>query len=673
MVADAIRLPAGSSLTGQPLHLVSVLASTADRHQQLEMTRAYWRLTQAVAEYHFCLDHSGRLERLKPPSHNVAQPPSAVEQWSTQPGAAVPQGAEPASLRLARASAAAGLRRAELEATSAQYELARLMRFAPGASLPLPADQPHVGPYRTNFHELFAGRTPPEPAALMERLLPIRREAVDAQAAAVVAAEDVLAAAGEQPAGDVTVIATCSQEVLGQQRAMMHTVCDYNRNIAEYGLTVAGPATNPQALAAMLIAPVQPGSEPAVARNVRSGGTGGPMASPTQQPSPGTPTLAPPRDAGKKNEPTPAPPRYGVRPTGGDEPTLAPPRDRLQPVGKDEPTLAPLRDSLQPMGRNEPTPAPPRQKPRKEPASVENKPLVPVEQPAGSPPAPQPRTANKPVMPDQQPGATSEIAASPLYPALAHATPAARAKQLTVALHWDRSLPQGIGKPMSLADCLLRDPGTDRRATIEAYWRVRQRAAEYQVLVEQATLLEGLMPVVLERRHEPSGAAAMLRLKGAQLATQASLGDAHAALVEAQYALAMRIGATGEETWPLASTIPHSGSYLLRLDAQPQSIIESWPIRRLATTIPALSASVQQHAAAVVEADAARVAAAEKYRLGGAPIAQAIDAVTAQTQETLAVLSVLTDYNRAIAEYVLTVMPPATPVGRLVAALVVKP
>ena len=547
------------------------------------------------------------------------------------------------------------------------------MRFAPGASLPLPADPPHVGPYRTNFQELFAGRTPPEPAALMERLLPIRREAVDAQAAAVVAAEDVLAAAGEQPTSDVAVIATCSQELLRQQRAMMHTVCDYNRNIAEYGLTVAGPATNPQALAAMLIAPVQPGSEPAVARNVRSGGTGGPMASPTQQPSPGTPTLAPPRDAGKKNEPTPAPPRYGVRPTGSDEPTLAPPRDRLQPVGKDEPTLAPLRDSLEPMGRNEPTPAPPRQKPRKEPASVENKPLVPVEQPAGSPPAPQPRTANKPVMGDQQQGATSEIAASPLYPALVHATPAARAKQLTVALHWDRSLPQGIGKPMSLADCLLRDPGSDRRATIEAYWRVRQRAAEYQVLAEQVTLLEGLMPVALERRNEPSGAAAMLRLKGAQLATQASLGDAHAALVEAQYALAMRIGATGEGAWPLASTVPHSGSYLLRLDAQPQSIIESWPIRRLATTIPALSESVQQHAAAVVEADAARVAAAEKYRLGGAPIEQAIDGITAQTQETLAVLSALTDYNRAIAEYVLTVMPPATPADRLVAALVVKP
>lgn len=655
MVADAVRLPSGSMLTGQPLSLLSALASTSDRHQQLEITRAYWRLAQAVADYHFYLDHTGRLERIKA------------------------AGPEPASLRLARASAAAVLRQSELEVAAAQYELARLMRFAPNAALPLPADPPHVGPYRTSFQELFAGRTPPEQAALMERILPIRRQAIDAQAAAVLAAEDVLIAANEQPAGDATVIATYSQELLRQQRAMIRIACDYNRNIAEYGLTVAGPATSPQALAAMLIGPVQPAGEPTVARNVRPEGTGGPTAAPIRQPSSGVPTLAPPRDTGKKNEPTPAPPRYGVRPASSDEPTLAPPRQGLQPVGKDEPALAPLEDSLQPMGKGEPGPtlAPPRPKPRKEPDNTENKPLVPVEQPAPSRPAPQPRTVQKPVMGDEPKKAASEAASvsatSPLYPALVQTTPASRAKQLAIALHWDRSLPQGIGRPLSLAECLLRDPGSDRRATIEVYWRVRQRAAEYQVLSEQASLFEGLMPLALGRRNEPSGAAAMLRLNEAQLATQAALRTAHAALVEDQYALAVRIGATGEAAWPLASTVPHSGGYLMRLEAQPRNVVESWPIRRLATTIPALSESVQQRAAAVVEADAARVAAAEKYRLGGVPIEQAIDAITAQTQETMAVLSALTDYNRAIAEYVLMIMPAATPANRLVAALVVKP
>ena len=280
----------------------------------------------------------------------------------------------------------------------------------------------------------------------------------------------------------------------------------------------------------------------------------------------------------------------------------------------------------------------------------------------------QPRTANKPSL------ATSPAAAgtSLLYPALSDAAPGVRAKQLTVALHWDRSLPEGIGKPMSLAECLLRDPGADRRATIEAYWRVRQRAAEYQALVEQGALFDGLDALVLERRQERSGPTDMLRLRLARLAAQASIREAHAALIEAQYVLAQRIGARGDSAWPLASTVPHWGTYLLKLEAQPKAVVESWPIRRLATTIPMLCDSVQQHAAAIVEADAARVSAIEKYRSGGS-IDQLIDSVTVQTQQTLQILATLTDYNTAIAEYVLTVLPPATPASRLVSALVLNP
>jgi hypothetical protein len=263
--------------------------------------------------------------------------------------------------------------------------------------------------------------------------------------------------------------------------------------------------------------------------------------------------------------------------------------------------------------------------------------------------------------------------ASPLYPALIDAAPGVRAKQLTVALHWDRSLPDRMGKPLSLAECLTRDPGADRRATIEAYWRLRQRAAEYQTIVQQGELLEALVAVALERRNVPAGAVEMLRLREAQLATKAALREAHVTLVEAQYALAVRLGAINDSAWPLASTVPHSGSYLLNLDAQPQAIVDAWPVRRLARMIPSLSDSVQQHATAVVEADAVRVAATEKYVRGGVAIDPAIESILTQTRQTMAVLSTLTDYNRAIADYAMTVMPATTPANRLVAALVTKP
>jgi hypothetical protein len=635
MIANAIVLPPGSTLSGQPWTLLSVLAATSDR-QQLELTRAYWHMVQAVAEYHFCLDHAQKLA-------------------STKPG-----GDEAAAGRLAQASAVATLHQAELEATRAQYELARLLRLPTGAPLPLPADRPHVGAYQTKFQALFAGRTPPEPAALMERILPIRRQAIDEQAAAVQAAEDVLAAATDPQQdrrGDAANVTACSRELLRQQRAFVRTVCDYNVNIAEYALVVTGPAVSPQALVAILIVPA-----PQVAAS-----TGAVQAAGARLPS-----AAATRHAA----------RDGWKTTG---PTLAPSRNLASPgdaVTKNEPTLAPPRDGLQPAGKNEPTLAPPRAEANKEPTHPETKPTVPVERPDAAPSLPQPRTANKPVLAassapvsagEARDGKASLPAASPLYAALLEATPGARAKQLTIALHWDRSLPPGIGKPLNLLDCLLRDSGTDRQATIDAFWRARQRAAEYQVLAQQVELLEALAPVALERRNEPSGAVEMLRLRRAQTAAQASLREAHVALIEAQYALALRLGATEDSDWPLASTVPHAGKYLLMLEGQPPAVAQSWPVRRLAATIPSLGENVEQHAAAVVEADAARVAAAERYFAGRVAIDPAIEGVATQTRQTQALLETLTEYNRAIAEYALTVLPPATAADRLVAALVVKP
>ena len=618
MVAEAITLPTGSALAGQPLSLMSALSSTPDRRQQLEIARGYWRLVQTVAAYHFCLEHSQQLGRIKP------------------------AGNDPASLRLARASATAMLSQSELEATAAQCELARLVRLPVGAALPLPADRPHVGPYRTNFHELFAGRTAPEPAALMDKILPIRLQAIDDLAIAVQAAEDALVSAtDDRQSGraDIAVWIAASEELLGQRRAFIQTVCDYNRNIAEYGLAVAGPTMTPQTLTAMLIGPVQQAAAPVASgwtdsRAVQPASATEPIAVPAR--SKNEPTPAPPRDSWKNAEPTPAPQNTPKK----NEPTLAPP---LNPP--DAPSENPLRTSVTPVD------APPS--------------IVP------------PRTVKKPIDPHFSPReAQSETAAAspaaPLYPALVDASPAVRAKQLTIALNLNRSLPEGAGKPLSLADCMLREAGGDRAATIAAYWLVRQRAAEYQSLFDQHEMLDSLVPLVLDRRLQPAGATEMLRLRSAQTAAQAATRQAHVALIEAQYALALRIGMTTDTAWPLASTIPHSGRYLMKLNSQPQSIAQSWSIRRLAATIPGLGENLQQQAAAVVESDSARVAAVEKYRDGGAPVDQVLESIARQTEQTLALLNTLTEYNGAIAEYVLMVLPPATAADKLVAALVVK-
>jgi hypothetical protein len=119
--------------------------------------------------------------------------------------------------------------------------------------------------------------------------------------------------------------------------------------------------------------------------------------------------------------------------------------------------------------------------------------------------------------------------------------------------------------------------------------------------------------------------------------------------------------------------VPHSGGYDLKQDAQPRSVADSWPVRRLAAMMPGLGQSVQERAGAVVDADAARVAVAEKYAAGTTTIEEAIAAVNEQADQSQAFLEAIAAYNGAIAEYATIVLPPGTPVGKLAGALVAKP
>ena len=55
---------AGSTISGQPVLLVSVVATAPERQRQIEAVHAYWRLAEALGEYHFCHERQQRLARL---------------------------------------------------------------------------------------------------------------------------------------------------------------------------------------------------------------------------------------------------------------------------------------------------------------------------------------------------------------------------------------------------------------------------------------------------------------------------------------------------------------------------------------------------------------------------------------------------------------------------------
>jgi len=277
-------------------------------------------------------------------------------------------------------------------------------------------------------------------------------------------------------------------------------------------------------------------------------------------------------------------------------------------------------------------------------------------------------------MVDKQPVAVKADAASSsslaLYPALVHAAPAARVKHLSQALHWNRNLPQDAGRPTELDECLRGLSGVDRRSVLDAYWLARERAAEYQVIAGQAEFMEQLSPIVLDHRGQPSGSLDMLRLRAARLACDAEQLEAHVELLEAEFELTRRSGRPLDAAWILPSTVPHSGPYLLKLDAQRPEVVKQPAVQRLAATIPALDDAIQEQAAAVVESDSARAAATAAYQAGGRNFDSLLTCVRGQTAETLAFLQMVSGYNRAIAEYALTVLPPAISGEQLVQTLV---
>ncbi len=647
LVAEALMLPAGHSLSGQPIALASALSSRRERAEQLETIWTYWRLAEAVAVYRFQHEYDRRLHDLE------AKPEQA------------------ARMAAVRAASRARLGEAELRVVAAQHALAAEAGFPPESALPLPADHPHVGQYLTRFRELFEHRSAPPAARRLDRTLPIQFQAIEARASAVAAALDAHQAAGEnlQRSGwaeQVDILA----ELHRLRCEWIGAVGRYNQDIAEYAVAVAPPGTNGAGLVALLIKPAHAPVRPLVSDDtsaVQPASAVEPADAPTAIPRPSTADQPPEA----RREPTPA-----VRPPTG-EPTPA-----IRPQA-DEPTPA-----TRPAEPSEPAAAPDPAGAMQPGGVLPLRPVVPIEDPvpsrqpdADDAPAPADPTALGPALfeADGQPAPLGPEASipdvqrrtaqrptavlPPLYPGLAGASPGVRAKQLNLSLHWNRSLPDASGEPIELADCLQRRRG-DRRGLISAYWTVRERAATHQVWQQHRQWLEELSLAL------PKDSPGAWRLRVAQLEGNASLLAAHAELVEAQFRLAEEIGQSADAVWPLPATRPHSGQYLLKIESLPAELAGASPLRKLADMVPRLSANVCDHAVAVVEADAARVEAEAAWLDGTASFDEVLHTVQQQTGCTLAFLVALTDYNQAIADYALRVLSPDTPDELLVRTLV---
>ncbi len=272
LVTEALTPPEEHALDGRRVTLLDVLARSSTRTAQLAAVQAYWTLSSAVGDYHFCQREHEALAALAAGAGARAEPD---KRQNTALAAEL-------SLALAR------IREAEVRAAAAQVELAERAGLPAAEALPLPVDEPHVGAYRTTFEALFASRTAPPRLQLLQLTLPLRQKTIDVRAQAVQAALDALEAAQEAYGrGEVDAEGVASRIVqLGRQRkAFLESVRQYNQEIAEYALAVANPAFPPAAILPMLIKakaaePATPSGTSAKRNTVREGEAQGREVSP---------------------------------------------------------------------------------------------------------------------------------------------------------------------------------------------------------------------------------------------------------------------------------------------------------------------------------------------------------------------------------------------------------
>ena len=231
----------------RPLPLVEALERSGDRARRLWISQAYWKVSAGFAMLRWSTEALERLELIAP-------------------------GGDPhdrAVLDVALAAARADLADSRAELVAAQQELVDLVRLPANDPLPWPVDRPLAGPYQTHFETIFATRPATGRIRAIVRMLPSKHEALEARAAAVVAAQKAMQMAeadhakGQRPIEAVT---AAHAAVTSQQREFVKVMRAYNLDIAEYAMAVADLSVPDDRFVSMLIGtPIQWRPQPAAA------------------------------------------------------------------------------------------------------------------------------------------------------------------------------------------------------------------------------------------------------------------------------------------------------------------------------------------------------------------------------------------------------------------------
>jgi hypothetical protein len=560
-ILEAALEPAARTEEGEPLTLVEAFRRSAGQPRQ-RVARAYWKLAVAMAA-----DQFARSER-QDFADEAAWAPASAER--------TPEDA--ALLATAAATAAARVNETRLMLTAAQLELAdALGRVDP--KLPLAADRPHVGAYRTKYDRIFGAGPAPARLRQINRTIPLRAAGIDRRAESVRAAEQAWQTNSQALARGQVDLATALaayDALVRERRQFLDAVRAYNDDIAEYALAVAGDHFNEPTLVSMLI--------PAAAQS---------------------------------GQHTPAAPQ-----------TFAPGGSRENEAGAAAPSDTAAAD----------TKAQARQTLR-------------------------PGTAGA-----SRVGRAADATATQFQDLAGEGAPRL-AQAVAERLHAEPSLPAGDSERLTLAAFLSQAAVVERPVALAAYWRLVEQVGRYRLFERQLRVLQGLRTAAAAA-DDPAGQA---RLTGEIAAVEADLADAQTQLEAAQSEAARVLARTGYRPVAiLPVTAPHAGRYQTKLQAQPIDLAASRRVRRAVALVDSLHPALVGHAQALVAAEEARAVAAQALSQGKGDLPVTVDLARQERLKALALLQRLTDYNLAIGDYALAVLPTALPPEQLARSLVIE-
>ncbi len=672
LLAAAIPQQPPNASSFQPVRLVDLLARPAPRSQQRELILSYWQLAGAVATVSFRKQEWAWLQSLQ----------------------VLP--ADSAAYQAALSQATGAVQSAETALAEAQQTLAQKAGWDPKTVRPWPMDKPHIGPYATMLSSLFSGGSAPRHLRLIDKCLPLWQKAIHRHAQAIYAAEDALEAFAEayqQGRCNLRALLWAYDRWTEQHTAFLEATFAYNSQIADFALAVAPSSASGASLVRMLILLEEGGSKrpsPSGSRTGQVGGSFEPSGSagsgvvpatyeqpsawgavPAErsegapgsgQKSPSGGTSQPPMPSKRTpSEPLPADWPSRTAPFGGaEEPTLAPPKPSSEPdtpPASSKPSLIrPLVPLVPEGGAAESTKSAPSSEPG-------------LPSPRGSSGADSPmvREAKRPT--ESSAGFSEETIA--LYPGLFRADTNVQVEQLAFSFHAPTHPKENVRQEKLLA-CLQQISAPRRRELLEAYWLLWHQWAETIASQQQQEQLQKLGELILQQVSRPLGAEGRLLWRILLLAQEAEQMEAQIRLLERQEKLAQILGQPAEENLAPA-TMPYTGPYNLRLEVLAPNLRARWAVRRAAGLVPLLYADLQQRAKAVVQADQLRSEWFQQYSLGQRSLDEVLTACLQQKQATSEFLQTLIDYNQAIADYVLLVVPEDLPPEQFVRTLVKEP